>query len=106
MTINIIAPITTAIKEFHTPEEFNVYYQLHKDELDATTTHKLNKMYKIEGYRITKIKNVLMLKRMNEKKSTRDESASDEGREDEIAEIKETLRKIITFLTTGEQPDI
>ena len=60
MTINIIAPITTAIKEFHTPEEFNVYYQLHKDELDATTTHKLNKMYKIEGSRSTKIKNVLM----------------------------------------------
>ena len=41
---------------------------------------------------------------MNEKKSTRDESASDE--KDEIAEIKETLRKIINFLTTGEQPDI
>lgn len=105
MSLNIIAPITTAMKEFHSPEEFNIYYQLHKEEIDGTTTHKLNKLYKIDGYRITKIKNVLMLKRNVEKNT---EAALSEAEEinvkDEIATIKETLNKIINFLSTGEQP--
>lgn len=100
MSLNIIAPITTAIKEFHSPEEFNIYYQLHKEEIDGTTTHKLNKLYKIEGYRITKIKNVLMLKRNIEKNT----DAEEINVKDEIATIKETLNKIINFLATGEQP--
>ena len=36
--------------------------------MDALTTHKLNKMYHVNGYRITKIKGELMLKRWDNKK--------------------------------------
>lgn len=109
MSLNIIAPITTAMKEFHSPEEFNIYYQLHKEEIDGTTTHKLNKLYKIDGYRITKIKNVLMLKRNVEKNTEGSRrlalsEAEEINVKDEIATIKETLNKIINFLSTGEQP--
>lgn len=61
--IHILQPIMNYIKEFPTPEEFNIYYNKHKEEIDNTTTHKLNKLYHIDGYRITKIKGVLMLKK-------------------------------------------
>ena len=98
MSLNVIEPIKSAIKEFHSVEEFNVYYQLHKEEIDNTTTHKLNKMYHIDGYRITKIKNVLMLKRAPD-------STKEMNVQEEISTIKDTLNKIIKFLNTGEQPD-
>lgn len=73
--IKILQPITNYIKEFDSPDEFNLFYNKHKEEIDSTTTHKLNKLYHIKGYRITKIKDVLMLKKHEEKaeyvKSTR-----------------------------------
>ena len=62
MEVKVIEPIKNYIKEFNKPVEFNLWYAKHKDEVDALTTHKLNKMYHIEGYRITKIKGELMLK--------------------------------------------
>ena len=63
MTLKIIEPIRDYLKVFSSPDEFNIWYTKNKEEVDTLTTHKLNKMYKIEGYRITKIKNVLMLKK-------------------------------------------
>ena len=101
MTLNIIEPIKSAIKEFHTADEFNAYYQLHKEEIDKTTTHKLNKLYHIDGYRITKIKNVLMLKKANE--PTQQKSISELS--EEITTMKEAINKIITFLNNGDQLD-
>ena len=64
MTLKIIEPIKEYLKVFNSPDEFNIWYTKNKDEVDMLTTHKLNKMYKINGYRITKIKNVLMLKKI------------------------------------------
>lgn len=64
MQIKIIEPIKEYSKVFNSPDEFNLWYTKNKDEMDNMTTHKLNKLYKIEGYRITKIKNVLMLKKI------------------------------------------
>ena len=42
------------MKTFETPEEFNKFYNKHKDEIDAKTTNQLNKELKIKGYKITK----------------------------------------------------
>ena len=53
--IKIIEPIKTGLNHFKTTDEFNIYYNKHKKELNEMTTQKLNKQYKIEGYRITKI---------------------------------------------------
>lgn len=66
MDVKIIAPIKDYIKEFTTPEEFDMWYKMNKNEMDSITTHKLNKLYHINGYRITKIKGVLMLKKVKE----------------------------------------
>ena len=63
MEVKVIGPIKEYLKTFNTPDEFNLWYAKNKDEIDKITTHKLNKMYYIEGYRITKIKGVLCLKK-------------------------------------------
>ncbi|KAK8895982.1 hypothetical protein M9Y10_013868 [Tritrichomonas musculus] len=73
MNVNIIEPIKNHLKEFNTIDEFNAFYSLHKDEMDALTTHKLNKMYFLKGYCITKIKGVLMLKKWDTSNKNEDE---------------------------------
>ena len=65
--IKIIEPIKNYLKEFKTVDEFNLWYNKNKDEIDSLTTHKLNKMYHIDGYRITKIKGKLCLKKFEDK---------------------------------------
>ena len=66
-------PLITPIKErtdFESAEAFDAYYQEHKSELNKLTTHKLNKMFEIPGYRITKIRGVLSLKNIPESRVT------------------------------------
>lgn len=71
MDLKIIEPIHKPLHEFETPDEFNIYYHKHKDEMDKETTHLLNKKFSINGYRITKIKGVLCLKRSTMKTNQR-----------------------------------
>ena len=97
--IKILQPITNYIKEFESPDEFNLFYNKYKEEIDSTTTHKLNKLYHIRGYRITKIKDVLMLKKHEEKKhEEKKEEEPEMNVQDEIRQMKETINKIIQFL--------
>lgn len=106
MQIKIIEPIKEYSKVFNSPDEFNLWYTKNKDEMDNMTTHKLNKLYKIEGYRITKIKNVLMLKKDSQTiTSTNDKVAglssptpTIEQLKDEITKIKDTINQIISYL--------
>ena len=117
MQIKIIEPIKEYSKVFNSPDEFNLWYTKNKDEMDKMTTHKLNKLYKIEGYRITKIKNVLMLKKDSQTiTSTNDkvaglssptptiEQLKDDlqsktlSLESEITKIKDTINQIISYL--------
>ncbi len=91
--LKIIEPIKNYLKEFETVDEFNLYYAKHKDEIDELTTHKLNKMYHINGYRITKIKGILMLKKWDSENKTKNNANNQE-----IEEIKETVNSIINFL--------
>ena len=59
MELKVINEIVDEIKNFKSIEEFNMYYQKHKDDIDNKTTQYLNKVYKIvtndgSEYRITK----------------------------------------------------
>lgn len=108
MQVKIIEPIREYSKVFNTPDEFNIWYSKNKDDIDALTTHKLNKMYKIEGYRITKIKNVLMLKKdcnnVDKDKDLREDLQSKTlSLESEVAKIKDTINQIITYLNLSKQ---
>ena len=103
--VKIIEPISKYTKEFDTVDEFNLYYNKHKNDMDSLTTHKLNKMYYIKGYHITKIKNVLMLKKIKEE-NINDNQKNIEISElkQEIKQIKETINNIIHFLTSLTGP--
>ena len=43
-------------KQFETLDEFNQFYKLHKEEIDEMTTNKLNRLYHIKDYKITRRK--------------------------------------------------
>ena len=110
MTLKIIEPIRDYLKVFSSPDEFNIWYTKNKDEVDLLTTNKLNKMYKINGYRITKIKNVLMLKKSSETNNVNNQSANNplvpndlSELQDEIKNIKSTVNRIIEYLNGTQQ---
>lgn len=100
--VKIIEPISKYTKEFDTVDEFNLYYNKHKNDMDSLTTHKLNKMYYIKGYHITKIKNVLMLKKIKEENINGEQKnnfiSEISELKQEIKQIKETINNIIHFL--------
>lgn len=87
--LKIIEPIRKYSKEFNTPDEFNLWYSKHRRDVDSMTTHKLNKLYHINGYRITKIKGTLMLKRFEPKKEV-----PEQEKNTEISSIKENIREL------------
>ncbi len=94
MDLKVIEPIKNYVKEFNSPVEFNLWYAKHKEEVDSLTTHKLNKMYSITGYRITKIKGELMLKVDRKIKEKEEHEGEDESIHDEINELKSEIQKI------------
>ena len=113
MELKVIEPIKNYIKEFNSPVEFNLWYAKHKEEVDSLTTHKLNKMYKIDGYRITKIKGELMLKidRNVKDKTLNDEESVDIHEEinelrNEIKNIKDTVNHLIEFINKTLKPSV
>ena len=95
MDLKIIKPVEKYLKEFESPEEFNVFYAKNKDEIDCQTTHKLNKQYHIKGYVITKIKGELCLKKPWTKKNNNQSSDDLESR---VKRLEETVNKIIDLL--------
>ena len=106
MTLRIIEPIRDYLKVFNSPDEFNIWYTKNKDEVDSLTTNRLNKLYKIQGYRITKIKGVLMLKKSSEQDNVTQSVNSHlvpEDLQEEIKNIKSTVNKIIEYLNGTQQ---
>ncbi|EAY15176.1 hypothetical protein TVAG_201700 [Trichomonas vaginalis G3] len=67
--LQIIKPIKECTN-FANVEEFNQFYEENKNLFEELTTCKLNKMFKIEGFRITKIKGQVSLKSIPESRVT------------------------------------
>ena len=98
MDLKIIKPVEKYLKEFDSPEEFNVFYAKNKDEIDSQTTHKLNKQYHIKGYVITKIKGELCLKKPWIKKNNNESSSNLLDLESRVKRLEETVNKIIDLI--------
>lgn len=96
MDLPIIEPIETYEKTFNTPDEFNIFYAKNKDAIDAKTTHILNRTYLIKGYRITKIKGVLSLKKYNPETNKYYVSKKDreDAKNNEIQQLRNELQSI------------
>ena len=41
-------------RTFDSPEEFNIYYETHKNDIDNRTTNQLNKELSVTGYKIAR----------------------------------------------------
>ena len=113
MEIKVLQPVTSYVRIFKTVDEFNLFYSKNKAQLDAQTTQMLNKMYLVDGFRITKIKGELMLKKYDDTMkryfSKKDEQDLHENlREEmhsqieelrnELNSIKDSVNKIIMYL--------
>jgi hypothetical protein len=61
--LTIKEPFSPNVEEFEGPAEFQKYLTEHVEEMNPLTTYKLNKKYRVEGYRITKIKGVIGLQK-------------------------------------------
>ena len=97
--IKVIEKFSPDLTIFENKEEFAEYLNEHRDELNKFSTCKLNKMFSIPDYRITKIKGEISLKKhvksdINEQKEI---NQGDELRND-INKIKDTLNSLITQL--------
>ena len=93
--INVVKPITE-IKIFSSVEEFNDYYANNKKLFEELTTCKLNKMFKVDGFKISKIKGVVSLKSIPQSRITSLMKIDDLTKR--IEEIEERMNQIIDFI--------
>ena len=90
--LKVIEPIQIDVKTFQDKNEFEMFYNSHKNEFENCTTTKLNRMYKIPGYRITRQKEVLCLKKDYTKNNKQE---SDDDNTQRFDELKDELTKMI-----------
>lgn len=127
MELEVINEITEETKNFKSIEEFNLFYQKHKDEMNGRTTQYLNRVYKIitpDGveYRITKkncskegnkrVGGDIFLKKVFKKEDLKEleqdviradiESVKDEIKQ-MISRIEQSEKKIIELTSTVNQ---
>lgn len=50
--IKVDEPISDEPLTFNSVNDFTSFYRENQEEMDALTTYRLNKMYKVQGYRI------------------------------------------------------
>ena len=113
MDIKLIEPVTEYSKTFKTVDEFNLFYTKNKDTIDPLTTHKLNKMYCIHGYHITRIKGELMLRKYDDTMkryfSRKDETDLRDKEiirlDREISAIRDSVNRVIKFLNPDADAD-
>ena len=101
--LKIIEPVKTGLNHFKTTDEFSIYYNKHKNELNEMTTQKLNKQFKIDGYRITKIGTRddngkrqcgnICLKKINDVKLSEHASAHEKINNDRIEQLETAVNQ-------------
>lgn len=116
MELEVINEITEETKNFKSIEEFNLFYQKHKDEMNGRTTQYLNRVYKIitpDGveYRITKkncskegnkrVGGDIFLKKVFKKEDIK-ELEQDVIRAD-IESVKDEIKQIISRIEQSEK---
>ena len=62
--ITVLEPFSPEIITFDSIDEFKEYLAENEKSMNELSTIKLNKQYKIEGYKITKLKGVISLKKI------------------------------------------
>ena len=90
--IKVLEKYSPEVIEFDSKEEFIEYLADNLEEMNKMTTQKLNKTYKIQGYRITKLKNkVTNVSDISLKKDSTE-------RTDEINDLKAMMKQLLDLL--------
>jgi len=76
--ITVLEKFSPEVIHFDTKEEFTDHLAENAEEMNKMTTRKLNKAFRINGYRITKLKGVISLKSKSSEEKDIDESVLDE----------------------------
>lgn len=101
--IKILEPFSPDPITFDSIDEFRSYLEEHEEEMNEITTQRLNRLYKIDGYKITKLLNKethtsdISLRKVKEKEQAEN---GDEASQlikmitDKLVEIEERLVEI------------
>ena len=89
--LKVLEPIQLDVKTFQDKQEFELFYNSHKEEFENSTTTKLNRMYKIPGYRITRVKEQLCLKKDYTKKD--ESSGTSQNFEERLQSLEDKFEK-------------
>ena len=92
--IKVLEKYSPEVIECDSKEEFAEYLAENLAEMNKMTTQKLNKTYSIKGYRITKLKEKISLKKDSS------ETKTETKIETEINEIKTMMRQLINLLSS------
>lgn len=95
----MIKPIQSQQK-FETIEEFNTFYESNRDIFENNSTCKLNKMFEIPGFRITKLKGVISLK--NVPTSRVNLSDRIEKIEEKLNQMVEVVNSLVTYVNGSQ----
>ena len=93
--LEVIEPYHPQIIQFESIEDFNTYYSKHQNDFNETT-HKLNKKYKIPGYKLTNLKGKLKIIKDYQSKISH-EASSEEI--EHIKSLEEKIKKQQTIIT-------
>ena len=85
-TLKVLEPIQLDVKTFKDKQEFELFFNSHKNEFENSTTTRLNRMYKIPGYRISRVKDELCLKKDYTKNNLGNSSNIESQQFDELEE--------------------
>jgi len=97
MSIKVLKTLNSVeSRNFDNIEDFNQYYNLHKEEIDGMTTQAINKYYKIPGMHLTKRKGELKAVCVSETTNPiEDLRLQLDNANEEIRIMKATIKKII-----------
>ena len=100
--LRIKEPYRPTVKSFTDSDDFTVYYREHPDEFKGLSTLRLNKSYKIPGYRISVVKRGTDEEELILKKDyyggVQSESSNADPSNERISIIEQRLDNIERFL--------
>ena len=100
--IKVLEKYSPEVIEFDSKEEFIEHLADNLEEMNKMTTQKLNKTYKIQGYRITKLKNkVTNVSDISLKKDSTERAERTEKTDEiihEINDLKAMMKQLLDLL--------
>ena len=95
-SVKILEPFHPEIINCDDKDAFNVIYNANKEKYDTMTTQKLNKIFNIPGYKITKVNNQICLRSIKpcEKIMCNDNSDALQKLTERIVEIEKAFNNL------------